>query len=247
MKKILVSCILVALFLCGTITLAQSSVGEWSRFPFSDTSTVVPYCSMMLGARSLQGEVNASTPAAYCNQVVGSGSMMAAITTGAIQNNVVGPGDLTALTTGSGNFVWGYNSATTLLDGSNNAIAGNAINTTSTNSSNQVNLFGAFFGHTNAIATVTSGSGNCGTSPIIAANDNGGTVIVGSSTNGGVCTINFAQAWSATPGCLCADNTTASHGCTALSISTTSAALTATTTFAAGDKLSYHCDGAGAP
>lgn len=94
-----------------------------------------------------------------------------------------------------------------------------------------------------ALPSVTSGAGNCGTSPVIAGDDTTGRVTVGSSTNGGVCPMLFASAKTTAPVCVCDNETNAGHGCTALGTSTTGTALTATTSYAAAESLGYHCFG----
>lgn len=43
--------------------------------------------------------------------------------------------------------------------------------------------------------TVADGSGDCGTSPVLTGSDNAGRIIVGSGTNGGKCTVTFADGW----------------------------------------------------
>lgn len=236
------------LFAEGGAGLAQSAT-NWVRFPQSDTTV---FGSMSLGIGALRSETNDSTAAAYSNMAIGYESMgIANLTTGATQNIAIGNFTLDALTTGTGNLVLGYNSGTTLTTGSNNIIIGNALNTTTSTTSNQINIGGvigadvgtkhAVFG--GALPAVTSGSGDCGTSPSIAGSDNVMLVTLGSSTNGGKCTATFANAWTTPPVCVCNNDTTSAHGCQALASSTTSVALTASTTYAAADKLEAHCFG----
>lgn len=87
--------------------------------------------------------------------------------------------------------------------------------------------------------TVAAGAGDCGTSPSIVGTDSGGRVTVGSSTNGGVCTVTFHTAYTNSPVCVASDNTT----------SITLQAITTTTTVAltgvvvAADSLSFVCIG----
>jgi hypothetical protein len=90
-------------------------------------------------------------------------------------------------------------------------------------------------------ASPAAGAG-CGGTPAIAGTDNAGVVTMGTSPTGS-CPVTFANAWTNAPdGCDCTDNTTSSQGCRALSISTTSVALVATTTpWAAADSVSYRC------
>ena len=97
-------------------------------------------------------------------------------------------------------------------------------------------------GHLIIKGSVPSAGAGCGTSPIIAGTDNAGVVTMG-STPSGSCPVTFANAWTNAPdGCDCTDNTTSSQGCRALSITTTSFALSATTSpFTGADKISYRC------
>jgi len=86
--------------------------------------------------------------------------------------------------------------------------------------------------------TVANGSGDCGTSPSIAGNDNIGRITVGSSTNGGKCTVTFAKTWEDNaPVCFVDDETTSS----ALRPEPTTTTLTINGTLTAGDKLVYRC------
>lgn len=91
--------------------------------------------------------------------------------------------------------------------------------------------------------TVTAGAGDCGTSPIIAGNSQTGVVTVGSSTNGGVCTLTAMVAYSNIPHCFCTNRTSSARGCDAKGLSTTSISLNALITFTAGDVLDYGCFG----
>jgi hypothetical protein len=91
-----------------------------------------------------------------------------------------------------------------------------------------------------ATPSVASGSGDCGTSPSIGGNDSVGRVTVGSTTNGGKCTISFVSAWPSPPVCSAFDETTESL-IRPVAASTTSVALTGT--LSAGDSLVYHCVG----
>ena len=94
-----------------------------------------------------------------------------------------------------------------------------------------------------ALSSVTSGSGNCGTAPSLAGDDTTGRITVGSSTNGGVCTLVFASTKITAPVCVCDNETSVARGCSALSTSTTSSQLTASTIFSASDSIGYHCFG----
>jgi hypothetical protein len=87
--------------------------------------------------------------------------------------------------------------------------------------------------------TVASGSSDCGTSPSLAGNDNVGRVTVGSSANGGKCTVTFANSWTNAPVCSVADETTANS--VRPVATTTTLAITGTLT--AADKIVYRCVG----
>jgi len=86
--------------------------------------------------------------------------------------------------------------------------------------------------------TITTGTGDCGTSPSVVGNDLSGTITVGSGVNGGKCTVTFSAAKSSTPNCICQNSTTANLT-RAASQSTTSFQCTGTLT--AGDQLVYWC------
>lgn len=88
--------------------------------------------------------------------------------------------------------------------------------------------------------TVSSGIADCGTSPAIAGNDNVGRVTVGTSTNGGFCSITFATAWTNTPICFAEDETTGIL-VRATNVSTTSFRITGLVV--AADTIVYHCTG----
>jgi hypothetical protein len=92
----------------------------------------------------------------------------------------------------------------------------------------------------NAFPTVATGAADCGTSPSISGNDNAFRVTVGSSTNGGKCTVTFAYTWVNAPICS-ANNETTANLLRAATVTTTTVALTGTLT--AGDKLSVNCRG----
>ena len=93
--------------------------------------------------------------------------------------------------------------------------------------------------HGSTAPTVASGAAKCGTSATIAGNDNVGVVTVGTSTNGGVCTVTFHSKWTTAPVCLAQDRTTAHL----LLSATTTSALTISGTLTAADKISYDCAG----
>jgi hypothetical protein len=88
--------------------------------------------------------------------------------------------------------------------------------------------------------SVSSGSGDCGSDPTIVGTDNAGRVTVGSGTNGGQCTLTFAQEWDNPPICLAQDETTATL-LTLTGVSTTGFTLTGS--ILEGDTLVYHCMG----
>lgn len=93
-----------------------------------------------------------------------------------------------------------------------------------------------------AVPTVGSGSGDCGTSPAIAGNSSVGRVTVGSSANGGKCTVTFAAPYPHAPACYTQDETANAR----LTFATTTSAtlvINAATTFTAADSLVYSCAG----
>ncbi len=83
--------------------------------------------------------------------------------------------------------------------------------------------------------TVAAGASGCGTSPAIAGNDTVGLVTVGSSTNGGQCTVTFTNPWVNAPVCPVFDQT-ASTLLTPIPSTTT---LEIKGGIVAGDKLQY--------
>lgn len=91
---------------------------------------------------------------------------------------------------------------------------------------------------TGTAPTVSSGAGDCGTSPSIAGNDNTGRVTVGSSTNGGFCTVTFAQSWSNQVICSVNNETT---GILVRATNTSTSSFRITGVIVAGDKLTYQC------
>ena len=120
------------------------------------------------------------------------------------------------------------------------------INMTTTPSGSTTNLERvriASNGHievTGPAPTLGSGSADCGTSPVIAGNDVVGRLTVGTSTNGGKCTVTFSSAWTNAPICTVANETSANLLRPA-NVSTTAMEITGTLT--AADKLTYHCLG----
>ncbi len=98
------------------------------------------------------------------------------------------------------------------------------------------------FGHqitTGATPAVDSGSSDCGTSPSIGGNDSAGRVTVGSA-NGGSCTITFVSPWTNPPVCSVFDET---NGTLVRPTAASTATVTLTGAFAAGDILAYQCVG----
>jgi hypothetical protein len=90
---------------------------------------------------------------------------------------------------------------------------------------------------------VATGSSDCGTSPAIAGNDNVGRVTVGSSTNGGKCTITFATAWPHIPICSSYNETSPTARSVTYAATTTTLTITSTSTLTAADSLVYRCAG----
>jgi hypothetical protein len=99
---------------------------------------------------------------------------------------------------------------------------------------------------TGAVPAVATGAADCGTSPTIAGNNTTGVVTVGTSTNGGKCTVTFVGVWRQIPHCFCNNRTAVIRTCQAIGTTNTTnatTALTATSTFTAGDVLDYLCVG----
>lgn len=109
--------------------------------------------------------------------------------------------------------------------------------------SNYWTLDGRPAGHEEYTGTapgVTAGAADCGTSPSVVGNDNTGRITVGSSTNGGKCTLTFATSWTNAPACTAMDETT-TVALRPASPSQTTVAFTGA--IVAGDKISYQCSG----
>jgi hypothetical protein len=100
----------------------------------------------------------------------------------------------------------------------------------------------ALFGHTvfsGPAPTIGSGSGDCGTSPSVDGNDMAGRITVGSSTNGGVCTVTFSDSsWPVAPACF-ANDETSSVAVRVSNVSTSSFKINGV--FVAGNKVTYTC------
>lgn len=91
--------------------------------------------------------------------------------------------------------------------------------------------------------TVGSGSSDCGDDPYVAGQDNAGRVHVGSGTNGGVCTITFADEWEfagAGPVCIVQEEGSATQVYPA-NVTTTGFEIHGS--LSAGDVIAYHCIG----
>ena len=108
----------------------------------------------------------------------------------------------------------------------------------------QNHLTASEFQITGLMPVVTAGAGDCGTGPALAlaSNDNVGRITVGSSANGGQCTLTFATAFSHAPVCYTQDETSNSRLTYALA-STTGVVIKAASTFTAADSLVYSCVG----
>jgi hypothetical protein len=94
----------------------------------------------------------------------------------------------------------------------------------------------------NTAPSLATGSGDCGTSPSLSsdATDSMGQITVGTSTNGGKCTITFAHSgYTVAPHCVCQNQTTANIQRPV----TTTTTLACTGTLTAGDKITYLCFG----
>src|SRR5579872_5667272 len=80
------------------------------------------------------------------------------------------------------------------------------------------------------VPVVSSGAGDCGTSPAIAGNSNVGRITVGSSTNGGKCTVTFAAPYAHPPVCYTQDETSNAR-LTYATTTTTALVINAASTF----------------
>src|SRR5262249_52908660 len=92
--------------------------------------------------------------------------------------------------------------------------------------------------YSGATPTVDSGSGDCGTSPFIGGNDSAGRVTVGSSTNGGKCTVHFVSSWPNPPICSVVDET---NGSLIIPRAASPTSVAFSGTLEPGDVLAYHC------
>jgi hypothetical protein len=103
-------------------------------------------------------------------------------------------------------------------------------------------IFSSHVANGGSAPSVASGPMACGTSPVISGSDLVGSVTMGTSPSGS-CPVAFATAWANAPDtCSCNNNTSAARPCAALSVSTTSFALAATTSpFTGGDNIGYNC------
>lgn len=156
----------------------------------------------------------------------------------------------TNCTSANNNTIIGHKVAsTTLVSGSLNILIGasSAVDTPAAGTSNFLNIGNLVegdlsIGHfvLNGTAPgVTAGSTDCGTAPAISGNDNVGLVTVGSSTNGGKCTVTFHTGWTTAPVCLALNQTTGNL----LRPTSTTTTLVLNGTLTAADKLSFMCKG----
>lgn len=89
---------------------------------------------------------------------------------------------------------------------------------------------------------VTTGATDCGTGPITSVgNDYAGRVTVGTSTNGGKCTLTFTTTWVTPPSCQCT-NESAAQLCRAI-VASNGLTVALTGTLVAGNLLTYECAG----
>lgn len=92
--------------------------------------------------------------------------------------------------------------------------------------------------------TLGAGAGDCGTGPAIVGNDTAGRVTVGSSNNGGKCTITFTVPYGANaPVCSVWNESSTARPVYPIGTTTTALAITAASALSAGDKLAYQCIG----
>lgn len=154
--------------------------------------------------------------------------------------------------TGTNNVIIGSSAAASLVTGSSNIIIGKSIDVAASSTASVLNIGGmeradlvggGLEWHGNAPAVAT-GATDCGTSPSIVGNNHTGQVTVGSSTNGGKCTLTFSNSFSFAhaPICFVADTTTIADTVKAVTTQTT-LAITAGVAIAAGDVLNYVCEG----
>jgi hypothetical protein len=150
--------------------------------------------------------------------------------------------------TGANQVILGYNAgATNCGTGAGNIVIGQGQDCLSANGANGLNIGGFIEGDLSkkhlvlagTTPTVGSGSADCGTTPAIAGTDSFGLVTVDSSTNGGKCTVTFANAWTTPPICFAQNQTTGNI----LKPVSATGTLAITGTLTAGDKLSYSCGG----
>ena len=122
--------------------------------------------------------------------------------------------------------------AVTVRDGNDNWWDKNS-NSPHATEANSVTLHGI------ALPAVRAGSSQCGTAPSIVtgSSDGAGAIIVGFSTNGGICPVTFAQSHANPPLCVAVH---ASTGVTIPSPATTTG-FTPTGTLRGGETLSYSC------
>lgn len=97
---------------------------------------------------------------------------------------------------------------------------------------------------TGTVPTIASGATDCGTSPVIAGNNNVMRITVGSGTNGGKCTVTFATTnpWTNAPVCRANDETTVAN-LVQTTPTTTTVVVKAVSALTAGDAIGVVCGG----
>lgn len=180
-------------------------------------------------------------------------------------NTIFGFASCFVLTTGSNNLCLGYQAGfTNLKTGSNNILiqAGGVADTPANATSNFFDLNGWIradmagsdleFHGTSAVPALATGSSDCGTSPLIAGNNKLGRLVVGSSTNGGKCTITFANSLSYATNPICQVHNETSEAISPYVpandvhavVTQTTLAITANGgTLNPGDNLTWNCEG----
>lgn len=182
---------------------------------------------------------------------IGIGAYSGSTLTSGINNVMIGDHVAsTTLTTGSYNILIGTSAA---IDATTSSVSneihiggtgGDWVKVTGANTnSSEITIENGVHIFSGALSSVTSGATDCGTSPSIVGNDNAGLVTAGTSPSG-KCTVTFAAAKTTAPICMCQNNTSNARGCGALTVTTSTMALTATTSpYTAADKIAYHCFG----
>jgi hypothetical protein len=173
------------------------------------------------------------------SNIIITGGSISGLTSLGATSATVGSATITTLTS-SGNDTLGTTSALSL-----NVIGALLAGSASLGATTTGTLMPA--GHivsSGATPTVGSGAGDCGTSPVISGNDTTGRITVGTSPNGGKCTVTFGASYTGNaPVCSVWNETSESRLVSPINTSTSLFAITAQSTLATGDKLSYHCVG----